>query len=194
MNFQKFFTGIVLCLAVTGLQAQTADTAPAKRHNFAVYAGLGPNIYFNNLVLAKDNVNEFNYSFAGRIMWEPEHLLSLGLESGYYRLYSVSFAEQPDVKISNWAVPIQVVISMKFLKHFYAAFSSGQTILVNKVSTPKYGKLDATSLSLGDYAGSVGYKYQLKKRFSIEGEVKLFHASKLDDTNMALLFLAGYSF
>ena len=82
--------------------AQTESTPPpVKRDKFAFYAGIGQNMYFNNLVLAKDNVNPLNYSIAGRIMWEPEHLLSIGIESGYYRLYSVTFPEQAEVKISN---------------------------------------------------------------------------------------------
>jgi hypothetical protein len=194
MKIHKLYIAAIICFFTTNLLAQTESLPPAKKDKFAVYAGIGPNIYFNNLVLAKDYVNPVQYSFAGRIMWEPEHLLSLGLESGYYRLYSVSFPEQPEVKISNSAIPIQVVVSMKFLKTFYFNFSSGQTILINKVHTPKYGDIDASTLSLGDYAGTLGYKYKLKKHLSILAEVKFFHASKLDDKNMALLFLAGYSF
>jgi hypothetical protein len=195
MNFYKLYTGIIICLFSTNLFAQTDEAAPAKGgHKWTIYGGAGPNVYFNNLVIGRDNVNQFQYSFAGRIMWEPEHLLSLGVESGYYRLYSVSFPEFPDVKISNSAIPIFIVVSMKFLKSFYFNFSSGQTILLNNVYTPTYGHVDESALSFGDFAGSLGYKRQLKKHISLSAEVKFFDSTKLDDKNMALLFLAGYSF
>jgi len=193
MLLRKIYPSFIFFFIAFNLQAQTENTAPVKKDHFALYAGIGPNIYFNNLVLAKDNVNEFNYSFAGRIMWEPEHLISLGIESGYYRLYTVDFPELPDVKISNSAIPIQVVISMKILKKFYCNFSSGQTILINKAHTPN-DNVNASTLSLGDFAGTFGYKYPLKNHFSLQAEVKYFHASKLNDSNAALIFLAGYSF
>jgi hypothetical protein len=194
MRQRNAYVVFVFCLIFTSLHAQTENPAPVKKDPFAFYAGIGPNIYFNNLVLAKDDVNEFNYSIAGRIMWEPEHLLSLGVESGYYRLYTVNIPELPDVKISNSAIPIQVVISMKILKKFYCNFSSGQTILINKVHTPAAGDVNASTLSLGDFAGTFGYKYPLKNHFSLQAELKYFHASKLNDSNAALIFLAGYSF
>lgn len=194
MKIYKLYIAGLICFFSTNLSAQTESLPSAKKDKFAIYAGVGPSVYFNNLVLAKDKVQTLNYSFTGRIMWEPEHHLSLGLESGYYRLYSMSFPEQPEIAITNSAIPIQVVISMKFLKTFYFNFSSGQTILINKVHTPKNGDNNASTLSLGDYAGTLGYKYKLKNHWSILAEVKFFHASKLDDKNMALLFLAGYSF
>ena len=74
-------------------------------------------------------MNEVNYSIAGRLMWEPEHYLSLGIESGYYRLYSLDVNSSDDstsVHILNVAIPIQLVISMKFFENFYASFSFGR--------------------------------------------------------------------
>jgi len=148
LKFPILYIASALCLISTNLVAQTQSSTAEKRDKFAVYAGIGPNYYFNNLILAKDFVNPVNYSIAGRIMWEPEHLLSLGIETGYYRLYTVSFPEQPEIEISNSAIPIHVVISMKILKKFYVNFSSGQTILKNDVYTPKAGNVIGSTLSL----------------------------------------------
>lgn len=197
LNLYKYYIGLVCCLFTSNLFAQTDsdNTIPQKGgHKWSIYGGVGPNIYFDNLVIGKDYVNPINYSFVGRIMWEPEHNLSLGIESGYYRLYSLSFDEFPDVEISNSAIPIQLVVCMKFLKTFYFSFSSGQTILLNHVYTPKVGTIDASVLSLGDFAGSLGYKKQLKEHISIGTEVKFFDSTKLDDKNISLLFMAGYTF
>jgi hypothetical protein len=191
MNFRKLIAAILICFFTMGLSAQS-DNSSEKKHKFSLYAGVGPNIYFNNLVLAKDYVHELNYSFAGRIMWEPGHLLSLGVETGYYRLYSVNDKSQSGVNITNAAIPIQLVVGMKFLKTFYFNFSSGQSILLNKVSTPNNGSISSTSFSLGDFGLSLGYKRQLNERLSLAAETKFFYSSQLNDKNIALLFMVGY--
>ena len=173
---------------------QTDGAKPGK-HKFSFYGGVGPNYYINNLVLSKDLVRPFNYSFVGRFMWEPEHFLSLGLESGYYMLYQLTATQdQTTWHISNAAVPIQLVVSMKFLKSFYFNFSFGRSLLLNKVSTSNIGSFDATSFSLADFTETLGYKIKLKHRFSIGAEAKFYYASRLEDKNFALVFVGGYNF
>ena len=127
-------------------------------------------------------------------MWEPEHHLSLGIESGYYCLYTVNFDELSDLEISNYAIPIQLTISMKLLKTFYFSFSSGPTILVNKVITSNGERVDASTMSLGDFSSALGYKHRINQHFTLSAETKFFFASKLDDKNIALIFLLGYTF
>jgi hypothetical protein len=192
MIFNKKNICFLLCVFTLNINAQTNSTSSDKKHAFTIYGGLGPNIYFNNLVLAKDDVKELNYSFAARLMWEPEHLLSLGFETGYIRLYTVSPREAPGVDISNYAIPLHVIVSMKFLKRFYFNFGSGQTILLNKVSSETETN-NASAVSLGDFTGTLGYRKKFENRLSIGIETKFLFASKLDDKNMALLFMVGYS-
>jgi hypothetical protein len=121
----KVLTAVLLCFVSLQASAQMDST---MKHRFTVYGGFGPNYYFNNLVIAKNSVNEFNYSFVGRIMWEPEHRLSVGIETGYYRLYTVNFNGPQHSKVVNSAVPIQVVIGMRIHKVFYTNLSMGLSI------------------------------------------------------------------
>ena len=169
------------------------ETEP-KKHPFAVYAGVGPNYYFNNLVKFKDEVNELQYSFVGRFMWEPEHLLSIGFETGYYRLYSVKANGPNQTSVRNSAVPFQLVVGMKFLKSFYYNFSIGRSLLINDITTNADGEFDATVFSLADFTNTIGYRKKLNDRFSLGSELKLYYASKATDMNLALAFVAGYSF
>jgi hypothetical protein len=122
-------------------------------------------------------------------MWEPEYRLSIGLESGYNRLYTI---HTPDVHIINSSVPIQVVVSMKFLKSFYGNFSYGRSIMVNKVSSANYGNFDATAVSLADVTLTVGYRRKLNEKISLGTELKFYYASKANDENLALVFMCGY--
>jgi hypothetical protein len=174
--------------------AQTNSDAQLKKRRFAIYAGIGPNYYFNNLVTGKKLVNEFNYSFMTRFMWEPEHLLSVGIETGYYRLYTLNTSAPTQAHIANSAIPIQIVLSMKFLKTFYFDFSMGQSILLNKVNSDTYGNFDASTLSVADFAGTLGYRHRFKSRISVGAEAKFFYSTGFDDRNIALIFVGGYKF
>jgi hypothetical protein len=168
-----------------------------KKHRFSIYAGMGPSFYFNNLEVSKQYVREFNFAFVTRFMWEPENNLSLGLETGYNGLYSIK--ENPtvvsQVKISNAAIPIQLVISMKFLQDFYGSFTMGQSILLNKVYTKTplgEQRSTASNLSLGDFGLAAGYKKSISPRVYLGAELKGFYSSKLDDKNLGLVFLTGF--
>ncbi len=195
MKFHKIFIGILVCCATLGeVIAQSDEPASGKKHRWAVYGGIGPNYYFNNLERATDKVTELNYSFVARLMWEPEYFLSLGFETGYNRLYSLSGTGPivGDVSIVNVAIPIQLVVSMKFSRNIYGSFNVGQAILLNKVSTQNKGDFNASVLSLGDFAATVGYKKDISERFTMGTELKFYYSGKLDDKNVALLFMAGY--
>jgi hypothetical protein len=181
-----------LCFAVTFAQAQ--DNTQDFRHRHSVYLGVGPNYYFNNLIALKNEVNEFNYSFVGRYMWEPEHLLMIGFETGYYRLYSIKLNGANHTTIKNSAVPIQLVIGTRFLKSYYFNFAIGRSILINDITTDADGEFDATTLSLADFSTTVGYKKRLNNRISLSSELKLYYASKASDMNLALAFVVGYGF
>ena len=197
MITMRFFRLVILlCLVSVHVMAQDASSASSNKtkHKFAVYAGVGPNFYFNNLQLAANHVNTFNYSFVGRIMWEPEHFLSLGLETGYYRLYTLKVSDPDNIFISNNAVPIQIVVSMKFLRSYYFNFSVGQSLLFNNVSSSSHGNFDAQSFSPGDFTATLGYKHPLNGRFSLGAEAKFFYSSRANDCSLALVFVGGYNF
>jgi hypothetical protein len=194
MYLKRLVGTIGICCCAAGLIAQTADTTHPKKHKFALYGGVGPNYYFNNLVIGKNYVNDFNYSFTGKLMWEPGHLLSLGIESGYYRLYTLNATGQSTAHIANSAVPLQLIISMKFLQSFHVDFSMGQSRLTNKVTSDAYGSFTTKAWSFADFSGTVGYRYPINPRFSIGAEAKYFYSTAFVDRNIALIFMAGYHF
>ena len=194
----RFLKNIILViffnLACTLVHAQ-GDSTSSRESRFTFYLGVGPNYYFNNLEILKDQVNEVNYAVIGRIMWEPKYRLSLGIESGYNRLYTINedFKQASgSVSIVNSAIPISFVVQMKFFENFYANFNIGTTILQNKVSTTDYGDFNASTISLGDFGGGIGYRKALKPRLYLGAETKFFWSAKLEDRNLSLLFMAGY--
>ena len=189
---------LVFCLMITYGEAQDLTvTKTIKKHKYTLYAGFGPDFYFNNLTVSKQYVRELNYAFVTRFMWEPAYFLNLGFETGYNRFYSIK--ENPiagsQVKITNAAIPIQLVISMKFNTDFYSSFTMGQSILLNKVNTTNNGStnnINASSLSLGDFGINIGYRKLISSRLYLGTELKGFYSSKLDDKNLGLMFMTGY--
>lgn len=186
--------GLILWCCAFSLFAQTEGTSGTKVHRWAIYAGIGPNYYFNNLVAGQNKVNELNYTFSARLMWEPQYFLSLGFETGYNRLYSLNGESSATgtVHIVNAAIPIQLIVSMKFFKYCYGTFSLGQAFLMNNVSTSKLGDYDASVLSLGDFSAAFGYRRPVNDRFLLGAEIKAYYSGKLDDKNIALVFVGGY--
>lgn len=183
---------ILISSIITSVCAQ--DTPPAKSHRWVLYGGIGPNLYINNLEIAADRVKPINYSFVARLMWEPEYRLRIGLETGYNQLYRMSGSSPVtgDVSIVNAVIPIQGVVSMKFFDNFYGSFNVGFGLLLNNVSTGNLGNFDASVMSLGDFAAAFGYRKDISERFTFGGEVRGYHSSKLQDTNIALVFMTGY--
>src|SRR5881275_2879461 len=130
MSFRTIkYVFIIIFFTTLKVAAQQEAAPPTAKRHFAIYAGVGPNYFFNNVVTGKNLVNDFNYSVDFRLMWEPEHRLSLGIESGYYRLYTANASTPANVSIVNSAVPVHIVAIMNLLKDFYLDFSFGPTFL-----------------------------------------------------------------
>jgi hypothetical protein len=191
MRIYKFIFAISFCFLAGRSLGQSEQTA--KYRKFSIYAGAGPSYFFNNLQILKDEVNSFQYAFSARFMWEPQHsFLSLGIETGYYRLYTVNSAK-PKGDVSNSSVPIMFDVSMRFGEKFYATWSMGQSITFNNVSnTDSAYNFNASTWSLSDFEATLGYRFTQKERISYAVELKGFYSSGYQNTTIALLFIVGF--
>jgi len=189
----KLIIAISLFFIAGQSMAQNGSTEDLKYRKFALYLGAGPSYFINNVVTFKNEVNSFNYEISFRAMWEPKHsFLSLGFESGYYRLYSVS-VDSIKSKVVNTAIPLQLVVSMKVAKNWYANFSFGQSILYNKVTTELSASNHSNhTLSYADLGLTAGYRFSVKNRLSYAVETKFFYSSGNADGTVAVLFMVGY--
>ena len=191
MRIHKLILAVSFCFLASQSKGQSEQTAKSRK--FAVYAGAGPSYFFNNLQIVKDDVNSFQYAFSARFMWESPHsLLSLGIETGYYRLYTVNSAK-PRGKVSNSSVPILFDVTMRFSDKFYATWGMGQSITFNNVSgTDSAYNFNASTWSLSDFEATLGYKFVQKERISYAVELKGFYSSGYQNTTIALLFIVGF--
>jgi hypothetical protein len=186
--------GVAMACFCHVASAQEGAAPQPRAHRNSFYLGVGPNYYFNNLVVAKNQVNELNYSVVARYLWEPEHHFTIGFETGYYRLYTVHLNGANNTIIRNSAIPFQLIVGYRFLKSYYFNFAIGRSYLINDITTNADGDFDASVLSLADFSTTLGYKKKISDRISLGSELKLYYASKAADENLALLFVVGYGF
>jgi hypothetical protein len=193
MRIHKIILAITFCFIAGRSIAQNGEGVTGKYHAFAVYAGAGPSYFFNNLVILKDDVSSFKYAISARVMWEPEHsFVSLGIETGYFRLYSVH-STQPKADVTNSTIPLQFVVGMKFSQRVYATWAMGQSFTINKVSnTDSSYNFNNTVASLADFSATIGYKFVTKPKISYAAEIKGFYSSKYENATIALLFIVGF--
>ena len=83
------------------------------------------------------DLNKNGFSGTVRVMWNPEHLLSVGLETGYQYLYSIDVSDYStdygttQFSASMYAVPIFMVFSMKIAPNVKLTAGSGMYLLYN---------------------------------------------------------------
>ncbi len=201
MRIKTLIIAVSTCFIASHGLAQNGEGETGPYHKFAIYAGAGPSYFFNNVILGKNQVNSLGYAISARVMWEPEHsFLSLGIETGYFRLYSGSgtisdsaSGQQSNVHVTNSSIPIQFVVSMKFTKQLYANWAMGQSITFNQVSASGITtNHNATTWSLADFTATVGYRFMQKTRISYAAELKGFYSSSYANSTIAAVFIVGY--
>jgi hypothetical protein len=193
MRILKSLITAIFCFMTCMVSAQNGEGYTGKYHKFAVYAGAGPSYFINNLVIFKDDVSNFKYAISARFMWEPQNsFVALGFETGYYRLYTVH-SNAPKGDVSNSAVPLLFVTSMKFSKKFYANWSMGQSITFNKVSnTDSSYNFNNKTWSFADFSATFGYRFVQKPTISYAAELKGFYSSGYENATISLLFIVGF--
>lgn len=161
-----------------------------KPNNWSIGAGVGWFHYINTLDVGKDlaKTNHVGYTF--RFMWEPEHRLSMGLESGYYTIYSL---ERPGGTAKLSAIPLLLSFRIRLLPELYLAGGPGMTIMYSDVSA-----LNSTStssfLSLANLHVSAMYRKKINDRFDIGGEVKFLNFGKTEDYGYSIQLVGAYHF
>jgi hypothetical protein len=150
--------------------------------------------YITDMDIQDLNKNGFTGMF--RAMWNPDHLLSIGLETGYQQLYSIDVKGMPtdygatDFKASMNAVPIHIALAMKVTDQIKIRGTTGIYLLSN--SGELFGdQLESSQISIGMQAGA-SYTVPVGKDMSIGGEIKYSYISKIQDSMIGIQFLFVY--
>jgi hypothetical protein len=183
---------LLLILATTGLKAQEKDSL--YHINFDL--GLGPAMYLTDMSY-KNLYGNYPFVFTFRFMWEPEHLLRLGIESGYLPLfyleskfYDTVFGDT-DAKLSLNSIPIMGVFAMEVFNNFEIIGGVGGFILISEVTSFDNYVL-STSFSTA-YELGFSYLHPISKKLKLGGEFKTYYITKLENYDVVLQIMMKYS-
>ncbi|MCK7517482.1 MAG: outer membrane beta-barrel protein [Ignavibacteriales bacterium] len=165
-------------------------------YSISTEIGVGYSRYFTTMDY--DDLNKNGFSGLVKVMWNPEHLLSIGLETGYQYLYSIDISNYDtefgttQFKASMYAVPVFIVFAMKVAPNVKLTAGTGMHLLYN--SGEIFGdKIESNQISIGVHTG-VAYTYPINNSMSIGGELVYSYISKLQDQTIALQFIFAYDF
>ena len=188
----KIFKNITLTffLALLAGGFYSSNYAQLKDSTFHVsaYLGVGYSRFISDIDI--DQLNKNGFSGTIRLMWEPDHLLSLGLESGYLQLYRLNNKQVSvsgnDFEVSTelTAIPIFTVFSMKIVENFKLSIGSGLLILNSSVDALG-NPVSSSQTSTGAF-GAASYLYPLSRMFYLGGEVKYTYINKIENGDLSL--------
>jgi hypothetical protein len=112
-----------------------------------------------------------------RVMWWPDHLIHLGIETGWTSFYSYKFGSQYEGQESVSAVPVIIVWSMNVLK--VDVFAGAGYYLLNS-NLDYHGTVNVQTWSLG-WLAAASYTHKFSDNWGVAGEIKWQYAAEHQD-------------
>ncbi|MBO0947085.1 hypothetical protein [Fibrella forsythiae] len=153
-----------------------------------VYASTGTSVYSAPIrtpgSLSDEHQNRWSAPISLRVMWQTDHRLRLGVETGFVNMYSYSGTANDQVaRVRVSAIPILAVFSMSVVKRF-ALYAGTGPYLIN--SHLDYGGVTrGSTFSIGWMAAGT-YTQPISRNLGIAAEVKWYDATQTDDACLML--------
>ncbi|MEZ0538573.1 hypothetical protein [Fibrella arboris] len=148
-----------------------------------VYGSLGASYYSAPLrtpgTLQDEQKNRWSIPLSLRVMWQTDHRLRLGVETGYVSMYNYSgTANDKPAQVRVSAIPILAVFSMSVVKRFALYAGTGPYLINSHLNYD--GVTRGSTFSIGWMAAGT-YTQPITKNLGIAAELKWYDASQTDD-------------
>ena len=195
MRRKRNVLALILVLIPLLAFTQQNDSLNGKLAHYSLSIGTGWTHYFNNLEYGDENILTDFGGVSFRFFWEPEYRLSLGLESGYYKLFNVKGQLTPDISLESdrSVIPVLLLVRMRIVNYFYLGTGFGPALITNKSSGESQQVITKT-WSVSDYQLSASYIYSLNTHLRLGGEMKLYYYGSLNDWMYSLQLLCAIRF
>jgi hypothetical protein len=182
MGKKKIIVTLMLTCFTLAVFSQQQDSVKVRLNHYTFTVGAGWTHYINNLENWDNNIKKDFVGMSFKFFWEPEYRLSLGLESGYYKLFKVSgqFPDNTSVEVSRTVIPLLLLVRMQIIQNVYLGAGMGIAIITNKSVGTDLNVVTKT-ISMSNFELSGAYLYPLSKHFMAGGEVKMFSFAALSD-------------
>jgi hypothetical protein len=181
VRLKTIFTIVLISLSLV-VFSQQKDSTKVRLNHYSLTIGAGWTHYINNLENGDANMKNDFAGISFKFFWEPEHRLSLGLETGYNKLFRITNQVNQDtsVQIDRTLIPFLLLVRMRIINNVYLGAGMGISIISNKVSGAGQ-EITTKMTSLANFELTGSYIYPLSKHWLVGGEMKVFHSGTLDD-------------
>jgi len=185
-----------LMICVSTFFSQSYSQSDDSKYSVTAYINAGYSRYISEL--DDSDLNKNGFSGTIRLMWEPDHLLSIGIESGYIQLYDfnsqTSFGSGNSFNVASElnAVPILSVFSMKIIDNLKLSVGSGIFLLTSKVDALG-NTVNTDQVSTGVLIAS-SFLHPLSHTLSLGGEIKYYLINKIEDGGLNFQISLQYRF
>ena len=179
------FFAVTLLFTATAAHAQES-TGQRGQYAFVAYLGGGMGYYATHAgtpTAVNPTTNKWGFNGTIRVLWHPDHLLRVGLETGHMTFYSYKFSDSAGVqgKTSVTGVPLLLVASMPVTSRLNVFFGTG---FYNLTTNLDYrGKTTANKLSVG-WMLATSYIQPVSKDLGIGLELKWADAAQTVDASI----------
>jgi hypothetical protein len=189
-----WLSALLLLQAGPALRAGEPDTSYA----WILYAGGG----------YTRNVSEFDYTPSGliqngfsgtaRLMWKPEHLMRVGIETGYHYVYGANVSDftnefgTTNARSSMHVLPILLVFSMPLVEGVDIWTGLGAGLLTSYVEF--FGESTAANAYSPYVYGALSYMVPIASDWRLGAEARYVYMERFRDQNLTVQFMASWQF
>ena len=131
-----------------------------------------------------------------RVMLQPEYLLSVGIETGFQRVYAIEeenlsteFGPLTGESVLN-ALPVMIVFSMPVIDNFDAYVGAGFCVLYSTVEF--FGDKTVSNAYSPAFMAAGSYLYPISDDLRLGGELRYTYFDRFLDHNIGLQVLLSY--
>jgi hypothetical protein len=135
--------------------------------------------------------SKFGPAMTFRVMWRPDHLLSVGLESGWTKFHSYETSGDVAGKVYVSQIPLYTVFSMRFWDALNVFGGYGYSIVNSNLEYA--GTVNNTTWSMG-WLTACSYERSVSKTLGVAAELKYINAIESHDAAVTLQIQLVWSF
>ena len=173
---------------LAGLPAALAAQADHRPSTVTAFASLGFVHNVSSFDVPPTGLERNGVAGGLRVMWQPGHLLSAGVEVGHTHVYSVkrpvpgTGSEELDQTLDAW--PILLVFSMAPARRLHINVGTGPAI--NTSSATLQGTTTSSSALGSSFMASAVYLVPVSSALALGGELRYLRLAKYEDNNLSL--------
>ena len=178
-----------------------APAAPAQQdslYSLTLFTGGGFTRSLSAFEPEPPGLQLHGFSGFARVMWQPEHLLSVGLEVGYHRVYGSEVTDLPTPigavsGSSNLsAIPVQLVISLPVIDNFAVWLGTGFAVLVSDVEF--FGSETSVTSYTPYLFAAASYLHPVAKDLKVGADLRYYYADRYIDEGMSFHVMLAWTF